>query len=166
MSLILLLTAMLFIMGGCKMCDLTGSCPPDKDASKEAELQAEIDRLNALRDAAINGVPTVPPPTPVNRPPGIIILRPDDGENITGENFLIRWEAADPDNDELRINLELKRERSVDFVFIDEDLPNTPPNYVWDLEGITDGEFTLRATVTDGELTGRDTTEVFFIDND
>lgn len=146
---------------------LVYSCqpPPDDNRDRERILEQQIAELReALRQAQLSAInrPTVPPPPSINQRPEILVTEPDPGENIQSDNFLVRWTASDRDNDQLLITLEFRRENSASFVPIASLISNSG-QFIWDVSGITDGAFTLKATVTDGELEDSFTTGVFSI---
>jgi len=147
---------------------LVYSCQPqakEDNRDRERILEQQIAELReALRQAQLqqlNRPSSLPPPSP-NQRPEILVTEPDPGENIQGDNFLVKWTAADRDNDQLLITLEFRRENSATFVPIASLIPNSG-QFIWDVSIITDGAFTLRATVTDGELEDSFTTGVFSI---
>ena len=159
---IMLVLFLLFTIALVYGCQPTG----DKDRNEDARLASLQDENRALREAlrdALNQptIPTIPQP-PVNNRPEILVTEPDPGENIQSDNFLVRWTASDRDNDQLLITLEFRRENSASFVPIASLISNSG-QFIWDVSGITDGAFTLKATVTDGELEDSFTTGVFSI---
>jgi len=147
---------------------LVYSCQPqaqEDNNDRERILEQQIAELReALRQAQLSALnqPAVLPPPSINQRPEILVTEPDPGENIQSDNFLVRWTASDRDNDQLLITLEFRRENSASFVPIASLISNSG-QFIWDVSGITDGAFTLKATVTDGELEDSFTTGVFSI---
>lgn len=85
-----------------------------------------------------------------NSPPTIMITEPDSNEVITGQSFTIWWKAEDPNNDKLLVKLEYSSGGSMNLM---ADNIENDRSFLWDTSSLANGEYTLRATVTDGSST-------------
>ena len=90
-----------------------------------------------------------------NGPPTITITEPDDGEVIKSDTFIIWWKAEDPNNDQMLISLEYNKDGK--WVLFGDNLKNDR-EFLWNTKGLSNGDYILRATVTDGSISASDTT--------
>jgi nitrogen fixation protein FixH len=88
--------------------------------------------------------------------PEIIINTPSSQGDIADDSYVIRWEATDPDSDELAIELLYSMTENLDdAVTIETDLVNNG-EYEWDTSQIGDGEWFVCGTASDGILRSED----------
>jgi hypothetical protein len=87
-------------------------------------------------------VPSPPPGAPEIMPTWAIGLRP------------LQWRTTDPNGDPVRARLDYRRAGASAWSPIDDDIENPP--YTWDTNGLAEGDYELRLTVTDRERQGDD----------
>jgi hypothetical protein len=82
--------------------------------------------------------------------PAIIFTRPDSPYYIADEHFLILYQSFDPDGTG-RVKLEASSSTiGDDFVLLAEDLPaSRDGSFAWDTTALSEGDWTLRATIED-----------------
>ncbi|MCH2447856.1 MAG: FG-GAP-like repeat-containing protein [Candidatus Poseidoniia archaeon] len=91
-----------------------------------------------------------------NDSPEIAINTPSSQGAIADDSYVIRWQATDPDSDELVIELLYSMTENLDdAVTIETGLANNG-EYEWDTSQIEDGEWFVCGTVSDGNLGGED----------
>jgi hypothetical protein len=82
----------------------------------------------------------------------------------------LQWRGTDPNGDALSYKVEVRREEGGDWMLVDDDLEAT--TFSWDTNGLPDGRYRVRVTVTDApgnavgeERTDQLTSEPFTVDN-
>ncbi|MEC8874947.1 MAG: VCBS repeat-containing protein, partial [Candidatus Thermoplasmatota archaeon] len=91
--------------------------------------------------------------------PVIIIETPQSEGDIVDENYVIRWEASDSDDDELMIGLYYSSNDDWEnLILIESQLSNTG-EYQWDTTQIEAGMWFICGSVNDGELENYDCSE-------
>ena len=91
-----------------------------------------------------------------NDSPEITINTPSSQGVIADDSYAIRWQATDPDSDELVIDLLYSLTENLDdAVTIETGLANNG-EYEWDTSQIEDGEWFVCGTVSDGNLGAED----------
>lgn len=104
-------------------------------------------------------------------PPGPTqAITPNDVPAQIRQVRAIVWDADDPDNDELRYDLEIRRMADTDFRLIDRDLSD--PAYALETGLLPDGDYEIRVTASDAstnvpgeEATAARLTPPFRVDN-
>ena len=87
-------------------------------------------------------VPSPPPGAPEIMPTWATGLRP------------LQWRTSDPNGDPVRARLDFRRVGTSAWTPIDDDI-ETPP-YTWDTNGLAEGDYELRLTVSDADRQGED----------
>ena len=88
--------------------------------------------------------------------PEITINTPSSQGDIADDSYVIRWQATDPDSDELAIDLLYSMTENLDdAVTIETGLANNG-EYEWDTSQIGDGEWFVCGTASDGNLGSED----------
>ena len=85
-----------------------------------------------------------------NEAPKILITEPDGGDVVTNSPFTLGWRAEDSNNDRLLIKLEYQKDG--DWILIEDNLVHTGRfgTYDWNLGALSNGGYSIRATITDG----------------
>jgi hypothetical protein len=110
-----------------------------------------------------------------NLPPEITRFDVPDvgsGDGATRQPKLtLRWEASDPNGDELSYTLHIRKDGWPDWVRLGDD-PLTDPTYAWDTSAVPEGTYRLRLTASDrlsnskAEALGRDrVSDPFLVDH-
>lgn len=86
--------------------------------------------------------PPQPPPPPPPPQRNIIV-----GTIRSAGTILIRWKAADPDNDPLRSTLHFRRLPAEHWTLLEEEIAG--PEFKWNSSTIPDGKYEVKVTVTD-----------------
>jgi hypothetical protein len=77
------------------------------------------------------------------------VKKPGDAAKATAVRE-IAWKAEDPDGDRLRMAVHAQREGSPHWLEIVAEKPQEKPAATWDTEGLPDGVYRVRVTVSDG----------------
>jgi len=126
----------------------------EEELSEDGEQQILADNVKAQSSSGQG-----------NSQPTIKITEPDNGQTQTEEQikegFLkVWWEAKDSNDDKLLIKLEYKGNGG--WKLIADEVSNDG-SFLWDVSALSDGEYSLRATVTDGALSSS-SSKTFTID--
>jgi hypothetical protein len=94
--------------------------------------------------------------------PQVRLLEPNGGENWrAGREVTIRWEASDPDGDDLSYAVALSYDGGESWIPVDIDLTET--EYSFHTGGLLDGShYLIRVTATDGVNTSADVSDAAF----
>jgi len=84
---------------------------------------------------------------PRNRPPVCSLKEPVPGERLA-EKYTIKWQARDPDKDELVYRVEISDDLGATWTELENDLKEQ--EYEWDTSKQEDGRYLLRVTADDG----------------
>ncbi len=122
------------------------NCPPGRFAQYRVLLASEDpERTPELRSLTVRY-------QSINLPPeirGITIPDLSEGDGATRQTRLnLKWEAVDPNDDDLTFKLECRKEGWPGWVALGPESLNEP-SYAWDTTGVPAGRYRLRLTASD-----------------
>ncbi len=122
-------------------------CPPGRFAQYKAELSTDDRASSPALETVVVRYRTA------NLPPEIGKIEvPDlsegDGATRTGK-LTLKWEADDPNGDDLVYTLALRKDGWPDWVPLGGPSPLTGPEYAWDLATVPSGTYRLRVAASD-----------------
>ena len=132
----------------------SGSIDKEKQGEEPKEIAGEEIAEESKQEILAENVEAQSSSGQKNSAPQILITEPDSNDVITDNTFTIWWKAEDANNDKLLIKLEYQKGGS--WVLIADKVSNDR-SLLWDLGTLSNGEYKLRATVTDGVLSASDT---------
>jgi hypothetical protein len=123
----------------------TASCPPSRFIQFRASLESSQAELTPTLRAVMIRYMTL------NQPPEVTKIDiPDVGEGDGSSRqakLKIKWEAKDPNNDELEYTLSIRKEGWNAWVKLPEKL--TKKEYDWDTDSVPDGLYRVRVEAAD-----------------
>jgi len=155
--------------------------PPARFLQYQLLLRSDGKETPVVREVILSGVQA-------NLPPEVraLSIGPYRIERRTGEGqppqpkprgvpikrgvFLVRWEAEDPNGDQMRFRLSIRPVGEKEWKVLEDELTTT--SYVWDTETTADGEYELKVEASDipsnppdMALTGERVSRPFFVDH-
>jgi hypothetical protein len=143
-------------------------CPAARFVQFRATLEsARAELTPTLRSVAVRYMT-------LNQPPEVTKIEvPDVGEgdgSSRAARLKIKWEARDPNNDEIEYTLFVRKEGWKEWVRLPEKL--TKKEYDWDADSVPDGRYRVRVEATDradnppdNVLTGSRESDLFSVDH-
>lgn len=133
-----------------------------------AALKAELAyRLRLRVSDGTYSVQTLSVPFELKRagaqPPSLRILAPSGGERWTGKRE-VRWQAADPSGQSMRVDIDLSRDGGRNWISIVNGQRDTG-SYTLDTTLLPNGIYLLRVTIDNGQIKSAQVSDAFFIEN-